>query len=1178
MHFNRARAIVVSLFCVLAPWARCEDAPYTTDAAGFIPYWIGLGPIPVTPEEGAGKALDVDLLKGEATCAPVAGDKVTIGNRDFVWKPVSVEQGTPMVDGGKSFGKADNVVMYLVAYVKLARDEPKASVFWGSDDSGAIRVNGREFGRYVGGRPLSIDSDCTTDLPLKKGVNTVMLKVVNGSAGYFGCARLVGSDSRVMAGVTLAAAPEGRQAPEGAPWTAVDTGRKTPAEFLDEHYLVAGQIGYNANEDKMAIAASKRNVAWTNVAVCDAATGKAVFRVPQDGGWISPMGMRADVGQCISRVYFGAFDRPGRYYLQSEQYDVTSLPFDICDDVFVDTARACARAFYFQRYGQAFDAPHAGPWASPPYHDTAMATNAMVYEWSGGSWLNVGSKVLDSTPRDVRGGWYDAGDPNKYTKNECLAHNVLLMSYELNRPYVKDGDLNLPESGNGVPDLVDEARYTTEYLMRIQREDGAVFDRVAHGDDRKGVVRIAEPCSGATLCAIGSLAWAGAVWKEGGWDKAFAARCIAAAEKSWTYMQAHPSPWPVDANGKPRGIGSIDGGYAPEEAWRNVAAAALFRATGKDEYRKIAEDSFEHPVGEQSIGRWIHQIQVCHNYMLAKSHDPEIVARYGRKMAPDARRFRDAVARRSTQYAYGAGWPVYCWSSNSGIGQEAASMAWWATYFAPKAELADYAQAADEYLQYLLGRNPVRWCYVTNLKSIGAERSCQVMFHFLCRHSWTSGTDNPWLTPDRDHPNRTGCYPGYLVGGPMPSILSFGFDPYSPSQDYVHMEPSIVYQCHMVALANYCALRGREHRALRDPKTLLRDDVAGVASGAPVAAALPQFIAPSNALVRYVGRFDCRQSDGPRCAWAGSAVAVRFKGTALNALVRCSAKTDCLQVVIDGKPDAVLTVENGKTLYRVADGLPAGTHTVELFKRTEPLVGAVQFLGFQLEQGASLVALPKPKRPRKIEFIGDSITAGYGNEADGKERHFEAATENNTLAYGAIAARELGADYACVAWSGKCLAGDNSMPALYGLDLPDDPSSTHVFSAWIPDVVLINLGTNDFGGGKKPDPTAWAQAYADFILTVRKHYPKARVYCALGPMINDADPYWHEAGKTIKGIIAKMIEALAVQGQRNVSLVEFDVQKATDGYGADWHPSLKTHRLMADRLEAVLAKDVGWKR
>src|SRR6185295_687477 len=122
---------------------------------------------------------------------------------------------------------------------------------------------------------------------------------------------------------------------------------------------------------------------------------------------------------------------------------------------------------------------------------------------------------------------------------------------------------------------------------------------------------------------------------------------------------------------------------------------------------------------------------------------------------------------------------------------------------------------------------------------------------------------------------------------------------------------------------------------------------------------------------------------------------------------------------VDGQPASVIVADPAKTVYAAATGLPDKEHTLELFKRTEPLVGTTQFLGLQIPKGK---LLPLPARAkRRIEIVGDSISCGYGNESANQNEHFEPKTENNYLAYGAVAARAVGAEYVSVAWSGKWL-------------------------------------------------------------------------------------------------------------------------------------------------------------
>ena len=343
--------------------------------------------------------------------------------------------------------------------------------------------------------------------------------------------------------------------------------------------------------------------------------------------------------------------------------------------------------------------------------------------------------------------------------------------------------------------------------------------------------------------------------------------------------------------------------------------------------------------------------------------------------------------------------------------------------------------------------------------------------------------------------------------------------------------------------------------------------------GAQAADPLPVAAGPRDPAIRLIGRFDDRDVAGPRMAWAGSTIAIKFSGTALNVLLKTTG-ADQFQVILDGTPGSVLVLAKETSLYKVASGLPPKEHTVELFKRTEPLVGTTQLLGFQLDKGGKL--LPNPsKLERRIEFVGDSITCGYGNEAAKETEKFSAQTENNYQAYGAMTARDLKAEYVAVAWSGKWLFGDNAIPLLYDQALPGDVQSKWDFKSWVPQVVVVNLGTNDFGP-RNPTEKEWQDAYTSFIKRLRVNYPQCHVFCAVGSMMSDSYPPGRKALSTIRTYTTGLVEALKKAGDKKVHYVEFDPQDMKNGIGADWHPSVKTHRLMADRLTAAVKKELGW--
>lgn len=348
-----------------------------------------------------------------------------------------------------------------------------------------------------------------------------------------------------------------------------------------------------------------------------------------------------------------------------------------------------------------------------------------------------------------------------------------------------------------------------------------------------------------------------------------------------------------------------------------------------------------------------------------------------------------------------------------------------------------------------------------------------------------------------------------------------------------------------------------------------------VCAAAPLLAgaeALPVEISASDPDLRYVGRWDWSEAAAPRCAWSASRVLIRFEGKSLDAKIRDNGK-NLWQVLVDGKAGAVIQTRAGEQVYRVADGLAAGEHTVELVKRTEASVGPAQFLGFQGAEGS--VAKPVPALGRRLEVIGDSISCGYGNEAASEKERFNPATENACLTYGAIAAKELGAEYVCVAWSGKKLWPNNTIPELYDRIVPQDAASKWDFSKWQPDAVVINLATNDFNP-KNPEEEGWVNAYKEFIGRIRKNYPGARIYCAIGTMMNDEWPQGNMALTTVRKYIDRVVSEMKASGEDKLGIIDFGIQKRENGLGADWHPSVKTQQVMGEQLAAVLKKDLNW--
>lgn len=323
--------------------------------------------------------------------------------------------------------------------------------------------------------------------------------------------------------------------------------------------------------------------------------------------------------------------------------------------------------------------------------------------------------------------------------------------------------------------------------------------------------------------------------------------------------------------------------------------------------------------------------------------------------------------------------------------------------------------------------------------------------------------------------------------------------------------------------------------------------------------------------VLKIGRFVEYPMAFEEAAWSASAVEVKVRGQFLK--VRFGDKGDnYLQVELNGEPKDVWHLKDGNNAFQL--DLPAGTNDVKLVKRTEAFVGPVDFVGFETDpHGMFMKALPKERR---IEFVGDSITCGYGNEGKSETEHFSPATENAYMSYASIAARSLDAEATLIAWSGRKMWPDNTMPSIFDFSIPTDPSSRFTFNKHpAPDAVVIHLATNDFGKDN-PDKAKWCGAYEAFLKRLRSLYPKAYFFCAMGSMMSDDWPKDHKALSTLRDYLQTIVAETKAFGDDRVDMVEFAVQDRADGLGADWHPSIKTDQKMAAKLVEVMKKDLGW--
>jgi hypothetical protein len=331
----------------------------------------------------------------------------------------------------------------------------------------------------------------------------------------------------------------------------------------------------------------------------------------------------------------------------------------------------------------------------------------------------------------------------------------------------------------------------------------------------------------------------------------------------------------------------------------------------------------------------------------------------------------------------------------------------------------------------------------------------------------------------------------------------------------------------------------------------------------------PVWVSPADPMIRYVGRFDRRKPEEPRCSWPGSAIMVRFRGTAVSARLRSTKGEDYFEVNIDGTQSSTARISEEKSSTLLTRGLASGEHTLELVKRTEAMSSTVSFLGFELEKDGKVVPLPARPR-RRIEVYGDSVSCGNSCEGAGPNENMSRRTSNSHLAYGAVAARALSAEYTCIAWSGRKLLPANSLREVHDLTLAPWDNAPKWDYSWIPQAVVINLGSNDYGNGKYPEENAWTEAYVAFIKEFRGRYPQCAVFCCLcGSIVGkDREP--------MRRLTRRAVERQKAEGDRKVHFVELPEMSGDGMIGPGWHPTVKCHALMGEALAKSIKALMEW--
>lgn len=346
--------------------------------------------------------------------------------------------------------------------------------------------------------------------------------------------------------------------------------------------------------------------------------------------------------------------------------------------------------------------------------------------------------------------------------------------------------------------------------------------------------------------------------------------------------------------------------------------------------------------------------------------------------------------------------------------------------------------------------------------------------------------------------------------------------------------------------------------------------------------------------VKLLGRTQPMLDKNLLCAFSGSGAEFDFTGRRLELTLQGDSaaneqqRENCARVAIyvnDERVQDIMLTSKLQTVT-VTDSEEVQTVRVRIVKLSETAMSTVAIRPVELQSGESI--RPAENRAHTIEFIGDSITCGYGVDDENRNHHFSTETEDVTKAYAWKTAQALDADYSMVSISGYGIISgytDNPDKKVEAQRLPDyydklgncyasygsgiQPQMIKWdFARFVPEVIVINLGTNDasYCGQDAAKQQEYTDAYAAFLKTIRENNPDAEIFCTLGLM-----------GQELCGAMERAAEQYTAEtGDTRVHTLRLAVQDQTLGVAADWHPTEANHEIAAEALAKAIRDVMGW--
>ena len=480
------------------------------------------------------------------------------------------------------------------------------------------------------------------------------------------------------------------------------------------------QIGYKPNAEKLAVVPA---VAATTFTVTDANNVTQTFNLSAAKTW-------APSNESVKLADFSSLTAEGNYTLSVEGIQ-NPASFKVSATAYDELNSAAIKAFYFNRASTELLETHAGVYKRAAGH---ADTTVYIHESAATSSRPANSTI--SAPK----GWYDAGDYNLYIVNSGITTYTLLAAYEKYSSYFNGRDLNIPESGDSVPDVLDEALWNLKWMLSMQDpNDGGVYHKLTSKEFSGFVMPnadtsaryVVQKTTAAALDFAAVMAVASRIYT---YDSELSTRMLDASKAAWAWAKVNPAIYysqPTDIKTGEYG----DSNVSDEFAW---AAAELYITTKEDAY--FAD--FNQSVGSADVPGWpsvksLGLISLAHNIdSLSEVVDKDLLKSRLNTLAT-------SISSQKSTSAYGV--PLtsgdFYWGSNSGALNKALMLT--VAYELDNTK-TNYLKTAQSLLDYVLGRNPTDYSFVTGF---GVKYPQNV-------HHRPSGADSI-----------PGSIPGFVAGG-----------------------------------------------------------------------------------------------------------------------------------------------------------------------------------------------------------------------------------------------------------------------------------------------------------------------------------------------------------------------------------------------------------------------------